>query len=256
VKRETVKHTTLRLLVAATPLAGLAEEAAIPPPVTVERYADLIERPPFRRHLSLSDSLVLSGVARLPNGVMVTVWNRATGESFIVSSTPNPQGWRLVEVSENSDLRSVTATIAAADQQMTLRFDPERLTPPKLDNQSKPGRRNEGTLIVEALLRALDPVGARAFETLAPDAQEKFRRSFGEFLAAYPTASDQKRMDFIRRSLSLAFGPEPESDDAGAETPATRTPAPEARPPATDAPAQRTETEESQGEDPSAPQAN
>jgi hypothetical protein len=228
-----VKKFTLRLLVAFTPLAGLAEEAAIPPPVTTERYADLIERPPFRRHLSLSDSLVLSGVARLPNGAMVTVWNRATGESFIVTSTPNPQGWRLVAVSENTDLRSVTATIAAADQEMTLRFDPDRLTPPKLDNQSKPGRRNEGVLIVEALLRALDPVGARAFETLPPEAQEKFRKSFGDFLASYPTATDEKRMAFIRRSLSTVLAPQGEpatpdgrapSDPAADDPPAAELP--------------------------------
>ena len=125
---------------------------------------------------------------------MVTVWNRATGESFIVTATPNPQGWRLAPISESTDLRSVAATIAAADQQMTLRFDPDRLTPPKLDNQSKPAPRNEGALIVEALLRALDPVAARAFETLPAEAQEKFRKSFTEFLAAYPTASDEKRI--------------------------------------------------------------
>jgi hypothetical protein len=181
---------------------------------------------------------------------MVTVWNRATGESFVVTSTPNPQGWRLVSVSENSDLRSVTATIAAADQQMTLRFDPERLTPPKLDNQSKPARRNEGTLIVEALLRALDPVGARAFETLPPEAQEKFRKSFGEFLAAYPTANDEKRMAFIRRSLSSAFAPEAGPAAPAAESPAKAAPA--GRPPATPSPGPSGESEQPDESDPPA----
>jgi hypothetical protein len=157
----------------------------------------------------------------LPGGAMVTVWNRTTGESFMVTSTPNPQGWKLVALSESTDLKSVTATIAAADEQITLRFDPERLTPPKLDNQSKPARRNESAIVIEALLRALDPAGARAFESLSGEAQEKFRKSFSEFLAAYPQSSDDKRIAFITRSLSDALSPPKPEPSPEAAKPAT-----------------------------------
>ncbi|MGI8604858.1 MAG: hypothetical protein ACR2OZ_17955 [Verrucomicrobiales bacterium] len=235
-----MRYFSAHLLVAATVMSAVAQENPIPPPVTTARFVELIERPPFRRHLSLSDALVLSGVARLPNGAMVTVWNRTTGESFIVTPTPNPQGWRLVSLSESTDLKSMTATIAAGDQQIALRFDPERLTPPKLDNQSKPARRNEGSLVIEALLRTLDPVGAKAFETLSVEAQEKFRKSFSEFLASYPSSSDEKRISFIQRSLSKALGPEKKEtavkpdDPAGLEkqspAPASDEPSPEAEP--------------------------
>jgi hypothetical protein len=178
-----------------------AAQPAIPPPVSAADYPSLLERPPFRRILSLSDSLVLSGIARLPKGDVVTVWDRAAARSFIVTSTPNPQGWRLLELTDGNDLRRVGATIAAGEQKITLHFDPERLTPPRLDNTSKPAPRNEGAVVIEALLRSLQPAAAKDFETLPADAQESFRKSFSTFLASYPTASDAKRLAFVHRAL-------------------------------------------------------
>lgn len=207
-----------RSLVAAAIVASFsvrADQPAIPAPVSAANYPDLLERPPFRRVLTLSESLVLSGVASLRGGKVVTVWDRASARSFVVSSTPNPQGWKLIDISENTDLRSVTATIAAGDQKITLRFDPERLTPPKLDNTSKPAPRSEGAVVVEALLRSLQPAAAKDFEGLPPDAQESFRKAFSGFLAAYPTASDAKRLAFVQRALEEARPEQKDRKDAG-----------------------------------------
>jgi len=195
---------------------GAAEGSAIPKPVTAADFTDLIERPPFRRFLSLSEALVLSGVARLPDGPVVTVWNRSTGEMFVVTASANSQGWRLLDLANSTDLRSVVATIGAGDQKIALRFDPNRLAPPKLDNQAKPGRRGEASLVVEALLRALDPAAARAFDRLPAEAQEKFRKAFTEFLSAYPSSSDDKRIGFIQRWLDQSTTP-PAADSEAAQ---------------------------------------
>ena len=206
-----------------------AEASAVPAAVSAANYPDLLERPPFRRVLTLSDSLVLSGVAALPSGKVVTVWDRASGRSFIVTATPNAQGWKLIGLSENTDLRSVEATIAAGDQKLTLRFDPDRLTPPKLDNTSKPAPRNESAVVVEALLRSLQPAVAKDFETLPAEAQESFRKNFSTFLATYPTASDAKRLEFVQRTLEELRGKKAENT-----APASRTlsgPAPPPEPP-------------------------
>jgi hypothetical protein len=190
-----------------------ADEPAVPSPVSAANYPALLERPPFRQVLSLSQSLVLSGVASLPSGDVVTVWDRATGRSFVVTATPNPQGWKLVELSKSTDLRSVSATIAAGEEKITLRFDPERLTPPKLDNTSKPAPRSEGAVVVEALLRSLHPASAKEFEALPAAGQEAFRKSFSDFLAAYPTASDAKRLAFVQRTLEEVKPAEKEAAD-------------------------------------------
>lgn len=215
---------TALLIAVALMTAARADQPAIPASVSAANYPDLLERPPFRRVLTLSESLVLSGVANLPGGKVVTVWDRASARSFVVSSTPNPQGWKLMELSESTDLRNVAATIAAGDQKITLRFDPERLTPPKLDNTSKPAPRSEGAVVVEALLRSLQPAAAKDFEGLPPDAQESFRKAFSNFLAVYPTASDAKRLAFVQRALEEAR-PE-QKEDADSKTP----PAPDAPP--------------------------
>lgn len=204
-----------------------ADEPAVPPPVSAANYQALLERPPFRQVLGLSPSLVLSGVASLPGGKVVTVWDRATGRSFVVTTTSNPQGWKLLELTESTDLRSVAATIAAGEEKITLRFDPERLTPPKLDNTSKPAPRSEGAVVVEALLRSLHPASAKDFEGLPAADQETFRKSFTEFLAAYPTASDAKRLAFVQRTLDEV---KPDEKDAGVQkaSPAPSTPQPKA----------------------------
>ena len=190
------------LIISLIPVARVqSDEPAIPAPVSAANYAALLERPPFRQVLGLSQSLVLSGVASLPGGKVVTVWDRATARSFVVTKTPNPQGWKLIDLTESADLRSVTATISAGDEKVTLRFDPERLTPPKLDNTSKPAPRSEGAVVIEALLRSLHPSSAKDFEALPATGQELFRKSFSEYLAAYPTASDARRLAFVQRTL-------------------------------------------------------
>jgi len=192
---------------------AIADQSAIPSPVTPENYPDLLQRPPFRKVLALSESLVLSGVASLPSGRVVTVWDRTSGRSFLVSANANPQGWKLLEVTEGTDLRSIAATIAAGDQKITLRFDPERLTPPRLVNTSTPAPRSEAAVVIEALLRSLQPAVAKEFETLSPDVQEGFRKAFTNFLAAYPTASDAKRLDFVQRKLEELKKPEEPADE-------------------------------------------
>ena len=232
--RATARHPRRLVLPAVLPWAGwaAAEEGAIPPPVTAAEFSQLLEHPPFRRSLSLSDSMVLSGVAVLPDGPMVTLWNRSTRESFVVGNNPNAQGWKLLELSQSTDLRSVTAIISAAGQELTVRFDPERLTPPKLDNTSRPGSRPEGQIVVEALLRSLDPGAAKTFEALPPAGQETFRKSFAEFLETYPASGDGDRRSFVQRSLAEATQPTNgiESPTAPENPTAPTTPAPLGQP--------------------------
>ena len=105
-------NSTIVFFVAATTVLT-ADEPAIPSPVSAENYPNLLERPPFRQVLSLSQSLVLSGVAFLPDTKVVTIWDRSTGNSFVVTATPNPQGWKLIDLKQSSDLSNVAATIAA-----------------------------------------------------------------------------------------------------------------------------------------------
>lgn len=223
------------LLTLITALHGA--DPAVPEPVNARQFSALLERPPFRRMLALSDALVLSGVATLPGGRVVTVWDRGSKQSFLVSPQPNAQGWKLVSLNDSTDLRSISAVIASGDQSITLRFDPDRLTPPKLDNTSRPAAKTESQVMVEALLRSLDSTAAREFENLPPDQQETFRKSFADFLNTYPAAPDPERIQFVRRTLAEL--PSEGSDE-------TSSPAP----PASAAPADPPSAEPSPAPDP------
>jgi hypothetical protein len=74
-------------------------------------------------------------------------------------------------------------------------------------------------VVVEALLRSLQPAAAKDFEGLPADAQESFRKSFSDFLATYPTASDANRLAFVQRALEDARTPETPKDAATANKP-------------------------------------
>lgn len=212
-------------------------DPAVPGPVNGTQFSALLERPPFRRVLALSDALVLSGVATLPTGRVVTVWDRGSKQSFLVSPQPNAQGWKLVSLTDSTDLRSISAVIASGDQSITLRFDPDRLTPPKLDNTSRPAAKSESQVVVEALLRSLDSAAAREFEGLPPTEQETFRKSFADFLNTYPAAPDPERIQFVRRTLAeLPTEGSGESPDADPANPAADPPSPAPADPPSPAP--------------------
>ena len=117
-------------LLAAVSLCGAIaqdnkqNESDLPKPLDTEIFKALKDAPPFRRVLSLSDSLVLTGVAKVADNTVVTVLNMATNESFVVSNEPNAQGWSLVSVEGKGNLRNVVATVDTGNQQVAIRFDP------------------------------------------------------------------------------------------------------------------------------------
>ena len=76
-----MRLTLFPAVLLAGPAFLRADEPAIPPPVSAANYAHLLERAPFRNVLSLSQTLVLSGVASLPDGKVVTVWVKDAGSS-------------------------------------------------------------------------------------------------------------------------------------------------------------------------------
>lgn len=86
----------------ATGLGTLAvsaqDDGAIPRPVREEAFEALVINPPFTRSLGISDSLILTGVARFDQDTYATLMDTKTMESQIVSRTPNSDGWQLIGV--------------------------------------------------------------------------------------------------------------------------------------------------------------
>lgn len=197
-------------LLAAVSLCGAIaqdnkqNESDLPKPLDTEIFKALKDAPPFRRVLSLSDSLVLTGVAKVADNTVVTVLNTATNESFVVSNEPNAQGWSLVSVEGKGNLRNVVATVDTGNQQVAIRFDPQRLQPEIIRRNrrraAKPGQKPDGEPVQE-LMKHLDQELLSLFETLNPTKQEEFRQSLADYADAYPDSPDELRASFVRRKL-------------------------------------------------------
>ncbi|MCB1062726.1 MAG: hypothetical protein KDN20_07380 [Verrucomicrobiae bacterium] len=125
-------------------VAGIAYPDGLEP-VSEANFSALMTSSPFLRSLDLSDSLILTGIARIEGEVYVTLLKRDTKETHIVSgaAASNPLGMRLVEVDgDQSDLETVTAQIAMSGGEVfSVRFDERQLKP----GEGKPGGGGPGS---------------------------------------------------------------------------------------------------------------
>jgi hypothetical protein len=74
------------------------DDGLLPQPLQTDAFAALMASPPFTRALNLSDSLVLTGLARFDKDVVATIFDTTSQKSQVVSQTPNQEGWQLVSV--------------------------------------------------------------------------------------------------------------------------------------------------------------
>lgn len=74
------------------------DDGAVPQPLRNADFGALMAGSPFTRSLGVSDSLILTGVARFDNTVFATLLDTNSMESQVVSRTPNHQGWQLVGI--------------------------------------------------------------------------------------------------------------------------------------------------------------
>ena len=102
-----------------------------PAALTDEDFKELNSSSPFTRSLNLSDSLILTGVAKIGNETMATLIDKNTNETYVVSGQTNAQGWRMVDLEgDANNLEGLTAKIAVSGGEVvSVRFDEKRLKP-------------------------------------------------------------------------------------------------------------------------------
>ncbi len=203
------------------------EKASVPrpdgvaDPVTLDHFREILSNSPFRRLMSFSDDLSLTGVAKLPGGTVVTVYDRRARETYTVAAKENAQGWRLVDVSGGRELDDVQATIHVGRQEVTLRFDERRLSPEAI-RRSRPRRVKPATRpeepSVEQWLAELDPNLLKNYDQLDEKYQDRFRYAFEDYLETYPTASSELRMITARENLEAAQSQQDDERDQETST--------------------------------------
>jgi hypothetical protein len=109
---------------------GLVANDPVPAGFSADRYARLWERNPFtlvtpaapQAAASPFDKLALVSWFRAGKNAVVFVQNTETNELEKITTQPNAQGLRLVEIRPNSNPQAVEAVIADNTQQGAVRF--------------------------------------------------------------------------------------------------------------------------------------
>ncbi len=106
-------------------------QPGMPLTITESDFKSLQSNSPFTRSLNLSDSLILTGIAKIGEETIATLVDKKTKESYVVSANANAQGWRMIEVAgDQSDLEKMTAKISVAGGEViSVRFDENQLKP-------------------------------------------------------------------------------------------------------------------------------
>lgn len=121
------------------------QAAELPTPVGEEDFKALSELSPFSRPLDLSETLSLTGFARIGEKSVITLRDSESKKSHLVSGDINDEGWKLVEMSSDGDYGSENtfANIAIAGGEIVnLRFDAERLDSEHMRHRA--GGKNSG----------------------------------------------------------------------------------------------------------------
>jgi hypothetical protein len=144
-------HRLICRLIAALLCASAAraqDDGAIPRPLRDETFDALMANSPFTRSLGISDSLILTGVARFDQDTYATLMDTKTMESIIVSRQPNREGWQLVGVGgDPARTQTWSAKIQiGGGEVVTIRYQKPPPRPPKSAVGSKGSSSSSGNL--------------------------------------------------------------------------------------------------------------
>lgn len=103
----------------------VGRKSGFPAPLTEDDFSALKNHSPFLRSMGSSDSMVLTGIARIGEDVFITVVDTRTSESSMVSQSTNQQGWQLVSFHGNEDdPESLSAKIQiASGEVISIRYE-------------------------------------------------------------------------------------------------------------------------------------
>lgn len=181
----------------------------LPVPFDSNTVTPLIQNSPFIRSVSLTDSLVLTGLAYIDGKPVATIMNTETHQSYSVSHEPNALGWKLTEATATTDINRASAKVAIGGEVVTIRYNKDLMTPDALKknrpknppNGPPPGdgggdrfRRSEG--------RGPSDEDRRRYESMSEAGKEKLRNFFRENMDKLRTAgTDEERRALVRSAF-------------------------------------------------------
>lgn len=188
----------------------------LPEPLAVTHFEAVLGNSPFLRTLNLSETFSLRGIAEIDGEQVATLYNRETEKSVLVSaSKANPEQMKLLAVNGNpgllSGMTSVSATIAVGEEEVELKFEPNRVAPRPGNKKPSGGGSSQGGKPSEqgkgGERKGPSQQDIDRYKSLTPEQQEKFREYMRQTMQKYPDISREERGNMIRGALTrLADG--------------------------------------------------
>ncbi|WP_397379412.1 hypothetical protein [Prosthecobacter sp.] len=200
------------LLTPEQPVAAPAAPAApagpvdpdLPQPFDATSLSAIIQNSPFTRIVSISDSLVLTGMAYVNGKPVVTIFDKNEKQSLVVSEEPNLKGWKLIEALPTSNIERAQAKIAIGGETFSIRhsvLDKNDLTKGKSDKGDRgPRSDSSGGDRLNRGNRGPSEEDRKKYESLSDKAKEKFRDAMREKFSdeKFRNAPEEERRNAIR----------------------------------------------------------
>lgn len=190
--------------VAQAPAAPAAPvDPDLPQPFDANSLSPIIQNSPFTRIVSISDSLVLTGMAYVNGKPVVTIFDKNEKQSLVVSEEPNLKGWKLMEALPSSNIDRAQAKIAIGGETFSIRhsvLDKNDLTKGKSDKEDKGPRGDSGGDRFSRGSRGPSEEDRKKFDSLSEKAKEKFRNVLREKFSdeKFRNAPEEERRNALR----------------------------------------------------------
>lgn len=191
---------------------GSVNQADLPKQVVAKDFSELMKNSPFTRSLNLSDSLILTGVAKMAGKPVATLMNKETKETYVISEIPNAQGWKMVGISDGADLEKVTAKIALpGGEVVTVRFDEAQLKPGEAKPAAGPGGDQKGGNGNKDGRRrgsggGPPPEVLAKLRTMTEEQRGKLREYMTKKFEKNPKMSSEERRDLLGKAVEKLTG--------------------------------------------------
>lgn len=188
--------------------ASVSVDPDLPQPFDPNTLTAVVENSPFTRIVSVSDSLVLTGMAYVDGKPVVTIFDKNAKQSIVVSEEPNLKGWKLVGARPSDKIDYAQAQIAIGGETFSIRHS----TLSKDDMRKDKGERRDGPPggpggppppggdRYNRSNRGPSEEDRKKYESLSEKAREKFRDALRQKFSddKFRSASEEDRRTAIR----------------------------------------------------------
>jgi hypothetical protein len=194
-------------LCALSPAIISAQEADpdLPQPFDPNTLAAVTTSSPFTRMVSISDNLVLTGIAYINGKPVATIFNKETKESHIVSNEPNFQGWVLNEAQPAPDITRSRAVLTIGGEQVKVSYASVSAEDMKGDRKRDKAERSSdgGGERFKGNNRGPSEEDRKRYESLSDKAREKFRDMMRSKFSdeKFRNAPEEERRNIIRKEF-------------------------------------------------------